>query len=208
MEKGIQPRAKMLMQFMMHVTNSRWSGCLIHKSFLHSSLGQTPMIPFPMVNLLPLEIKDPGIIQFMTGLKWFRIIVIQGCRIRSNEAKDQILSSLGKDSLSGISHLILHLQGFIVRLDECCFSLCTVWYIEQMTLEKYDIRKSTQVCVAAVNMDKYQYAGFRWSTQVCVAAVNMDKYRYAGFRWATCALMKPTMLPEKDVPPTSCRQCR
>lgn len=46
------------------------------------------------VNLLPLEIKDPGI-QFMTGLKWFRIIVIQGCRIRSNEAKDQILSSLG-----------------------------------------------------------------------------------------------------------------
>ncbi|MBA0757053.1 hypothetical protein Gotri_020173, partial [Gossypium trilobum] len=67
-----------------------------------------------------------------------------------------------KDSLSGISHLILHLQGFIVRLDECCFSLCTVWYIEQMTLEKYDIRKSTQVCVAAVNMDKYQYAGFRW----------------------------------------------
>ncbi|KAL1160016.1 hypothetical protein V6Z11_A07G038800 [Gossypium hirsutum] len=32
------------------------------------------------VNLLPLEIKDPGI-QFMTGLKWFRIIVIQGCRI-------------------------------------------------------------------------------------------------------------------------------
>ncbi|MFQ6658852.1 hypothetical protein Gotur_027945 [Gossypium turneri] len=140
MEKGIQPRAKMLMQFMMHVMNSRWSGCLIHKSFLHSSLGQTPMIPFPMVNLLPLKIKDPGI-QFMTGLKWFRIIVIQGCRIRSNEAKDQILSSLGKDSLSGISHLILHLQGFIVRLDECCFSLCTVWYIEQMTLEKYDIRK-------------------------------------------------------------------
>ncbi|KAK8287142.1 hypothetical protein V6Z12_D07G039100 [Gossypium hirsutum] len=94
MEKGIQPRAKMLVQFMMHVTNSR-------------------------VNLLPLEIKDPGI-QFMTGLKWFRIIVIQGCRIRSNEAKDQILSSLG----------------------------------------------------------------------------------------ATCALMKPTMPPEKDVPPTSCRVCR
>ncbi|KAG4136893.1 hypothetical protein ERO13_D07G036850v2 [Gossypium hirsutum] len=78
MEKGIQPRAKMLVQFMMHVTNSR-------------------------VNLLPLEIKDPGI-QFMTGLKWFRIIVIQGCRIRSNEAKDQILSSLG---WYGRGHLIM-----------------------------------------------------------------------------------------------------
>lgn len=84
------------------------------------------------VNLLPLEIKDPGI-QFMTGLKWFRIIVIQGCRIRSNEAKDQILSSLGVTSY----HLFHSPPSFFLSILVICFIIYITYSLSLSHLERF-----------------------------------------------------------------------